>query len=925
MTDSLMSFPPPQEVLERTGALVAGPTHGIIISPDGEVEELEHGALRRKIRAQSYLICNRPVVGRRLGMVGQKALDVLELFAFVRPAQFCLPLPRGLAAALKIDIKDRSPEEEGLILIEAARRLIAEITAPGYPYPEGLLAQARQMADAGWSWGPLILGALQSSEADPWQVWDHLPEWEEEAPPPPPDSLPVGKDEALDRLSQLIGKDAEQRDSQRDYTALAARTFDPPETADEPVVVLAEAGTGIGKTLGYIAPASLWAEKNDGTVWISTYTKNLQRQLDQELDRLYPDPVKKARKAVIRKGRENYLCLLNLQELAQSPIQHEGRILIGLVQRWARYSRDGDMIGGDFPSWLGEHFGQSRLSQLTDRRGECIYAACAHYKKCFIEKSRRRSRKASLVIANHALVMIQAATRAAISKDGKIETAHDPELPTRYIFDEGHHLFDAADSAFAAHLSGQEGLDLRRWIRGAENSKRRGRGLEGRLDELIAGDDEARSLLQEVIHTARCLPADGWHGRLIDGTPFGPAENFLARVRQQLYARTAGKEEYHSIECPPLPPVEGLQEAAGELLTALKALVAPMKALSARLLKKLDQEADELDSAERNRLESLAQSISRRRETVEFGWIPMLDVLAGHSDPDQEFVDWFELERAHGREVNVGYYRHWVDPSLPFAGTVLKSAQGTMITSATLRDRLTENHNPDVEWHTAEVRTGAAHLISPPLRQSLNSPFDYPAQSRIFIVNDMNKRDLNQLAAAYRELFLAADGGALGLFTAISRLRGVYQRLAGPLEEAGLPLYAQHIDPINVATLVDIFREVEHSCLLGTDAVRDGMDVPGPSLRLCVFDKVPWPRPTLLHKARRKRFGGQAYDDLITRLRLKQAYGRLIRRQSDKGVFVMLDGATPSRLLSAFPEGVEVERIGLAEAIQKTKEFLSET
>jgi ATP-dependent DNA helicase DinG len=75
----------------------------------------------------------------------------------------------------------------------------------------------------------------------------------------------------------------------------------------EPNFVLAEAGTGVGKTLGYIAPAGLWAEKNGGAVWISTYTRNLQHQIDGELDRLYPDPVVKALKAVVRKGRENYL------------------------------------------------------------------------------------------------------------------------------------------------------------------------------------------------------------------------------------------------------------------------------------------------------------------------------------------------------------------------------------------------------------------------------------------------------------------------------------------------------------------------------------------------------------------------------------------------------------------------------------------
>ncbi len=99
---------------------------------------------------------------------------------------------------------------------------------------------------------------------------------------------------------------------------------------------------------------------------------------------------------------------------------------------------------------------------------------------------------------------------------------------------------------------------------------------------------------------------------------------------------------------------------------------------------------------------------------------------------------------------------------------------------------------------------------------------------------------------------------------------------------------------MDAATLVDIFRAEEHSCLLGTDAVRDGVDVPGRSLRLIVFDRVPWPRPDILHRARKARgrkrgAGANAYDDMLARLRLKQAYGRLIRRADDRGVFVMLD------------------------------------
>jgi ATP-dependent DNA helicase DinG len=94
-------------------------------------------------------------------------------------------------------------------------------------------------------------------------------------------------------------------------------------------------------------------------------------------------------------------------------------------------------------------------------------------------------------------------------------------------------------------------------------------------------------------------------------------------------------------------------------------------------------------------------------------------------------------------------------------------------------------------------------------------------------------------------------------------------------------------------------------------------------LRLLVFDRVPWPRPDLLHKARRQRFGGKGYDDALARARIAQAFGRLIRRADDKGVFVMLDAAAPTRLFSSLPDGVQIERVGLVEAIEATAAFLA--
>jgi ATP-dependent DNA helicase DinG len=104
--------------------------------------------------------------------------------------------------------------------------------------------------------------------------------------------------------------------------------------------------------------------------------------------------------------------------------------------------------------------------------------------------------------------------------------------------------------------------------------------------------------------------------------------------------------------------------------------------------------------------------------------------------------------------------------------------------------------------------------------------------------------------------------------------------------------------------------------------VRDGVDVPGRSLRLIAFDRVPWPRPNILYRARRTAFGGAAYTDMLTRLKLKQAFGRLIRRAGDRGVFTLLDPMMPSRLLGAFPESTPVKRCGLSEAITEIRTFL---
>jgi ATP-dependent DNA helicase DinG len=904
--------------------IAAGVAQAAWLTADGEIEEIRLAEAARRAMTEAPIAVHAPATARRLGLDRLACYDALELFAFVRPARFCLPTARGLAEAVGLPVPHGLSAEVQAVH-EAVRLLLAELAEPLVARNPDIVGAARAMARGGWRWADCVLAALGDTpgafETDRsvqgLEAWRRIEEWSETAPEPPPGNLAVDPDEARRRLADMLGEGSEARPEQADYASAVSRAFAPRDEADAPRLVVAEAGTGVGKTLGYLAPATLWAEKNQGAVWISTYTKNLQHQIDRELDRLHDEPATKARKVVIRKGRENYLCLLNLEDAVRGiATRPQDAPALGLMARWAAASRDGDMVGGDFPAWLPDLVGKARTRGLADRRGECIYSACPHYMRCPIEKSVRRARKAEIVIANHALVMMQAALGAA-AVDLSAGSAQST-LPTRYVFDEGHHVFDAADSAFGGALTGQETVELRRWIVGAEGGGRsRVRGLKARAGELVADIDGGPDLLERAVAAARALPGEGWLQRLA-GETTGPTEAFLGLVRRQVLARASSDAgDGYSLETDCRPPLDGLIEAAEKLDAALARIAEPMIALAKRLVERLDDEAAELDTATRARIEAVARGIARRAGNELAGWRGMLKALSG--DTPADFVDWMALERMDGRDADVGLHRRWIDPTVPFAAAVLRPAHGALVTSATLTDA---TGDIEADWAAAAARTGAAHMPEW-TRAQVPSPFDYAKNTRVFVVTDLARDEPDRVAAAYREFFLASKGGALGLFTAIGRLRAIHGRIGAALERAGLPLYAQHVDRLDVSTLVDIFRAEEDSCLLGTDAVRDGVDVPGRSLRLIVFDRVPWPRPDILHKARRAHFGKAAYDDRLVRLRIKQAFGRLVRRADDTGVFVLLDSRFPSRLAKAFPEGVTIERVGLAEAIARTREFFS--
>ncbi|CAL4866225.1 3'-5' exonuclease DinG [Asticcacaulis sp. MM231] len=953
-------------------ALGYSPVRACIAGTDAR--DISPNELRELWGREPLIVANAALMRTRL--FGNRShretrhFDVLELFAFVRPAQFCAPSVAGVALACGY-AEPQTPEAQARVLFDVVSSLCDSLKAA--PLGFRLVAQSgiRLMEKQGWPWARLLQAVLDQTQipADyipppALDVWSLLEEWEDQPPEGQARSVALSDEEvsaALDAGLARAGLD-ERRPEQREFAMKARDIFAPKFVKDQPNMLLAEAGTGVGKTLGYLAPAIAWAQKAQGQVWVSTYTKALQKQIYNDTRALFDTPEMRAEQVVVRKGRENYLCLLNFQERLNNAHSQPEIIMAVLMARWVVYSRDGDIMSGDFPTWLpsllppgspAHVFQTLTTSALVDRRGECTYAACPHYRVCFIEKSVRKAKSATLVIANHALVMAQAAYDlrdvARAEREAELngqDMAEEHAMPalSRLIFDEGHHVFEAADSAFATRLSGLEAFELRRWIRGNEGRSRRGRGLEARLGDLLSGDDTAKAAMQDLIRAAAVLPSEGFSQRITVRTqdgggidPAGPIEALLVAVYGQIDIRQGearlrsrfSPDNEQGGECEAYPCLDTVAEAAKTAARALAAIEAPLLALVRALEDRLGSNnlgsgKEEIEPSDRIRIEGALRGLERRARMLLPAWRSLLQQLNIEDEPvaeAEQTVDWFSTEVIRGRVVDICLNRHYVDPSLPLAEYVLKPAHGVLVASATLSDGPKESSDADV-FALARQRTGANHLVMGAKAARIASPFDYASQARLFVITDVSRDDARSIAAAMQALFVAAKGGALGLFTAIRRLRAVYDQISKPLAEQGLSLYAQHVDPLDVSDLISVFRAEHHSCLLGTDAIRDGVDVPGQALRLIAFDRIPWPRPDTLHRARRLHFGAKLYDDALTRAKLAQAFGRLIRRKDDKGVFVMLDSAAPTRLFSGLPEGVLVQRCTLAEALQSIEAFL---
>lgn len=936
-------------VLKDYSALIIHDNQFSLFNTDGEILNLPLQTLIAELeQTTELLIIHKSYTYRKLKspktIHTDRWLDLLELAAFVFPVQSFGYTVTNFANALKIPMP-LNPEADFLIII--CDYLILKFKEE-YNHGNKDLIAARLAAlyHAQWLWAPILLSALdislplpaqQLQASDALRIWQRLPKWQELSPRPQPSQFPVKRQETFNRLAEILGPSAEDRAGQIDFTDVARYAFEPCVEQGKPNIVLAEAGTGTGKTSAYIAPASLWAEHNKGTVWINTYTRHLQRQIEHEFHHLYPDPATRKKKIVVRKGRENYLCLLNLDEYITLHFnKNDGNgdnIAIILLCNWAEQSNDGDLFGGDLPNWFHDLFDNRILSILAERRGECIHASCPHYQTCFVEHSIRRAQNAEIVIANHALVI----NHFAWSLDNA-SPEWESNLPSRLIFDEAHHISDAADSAFSTAFSATETSELRRWLLGNEGNNTRSKGLKKRIHDVIIGNKALEKDLEEIIDSAFILPPLNWSSHLAsfhdnkDENLTNLSERFFYLIYQQIQARSSRNQiinqsyaETRQYECDLYPLLPELVALVPNLIQSFQKLLNCLLKFTRNIETKLNNEKDSLDKMSLERLETTHATLTRKAVTPLTLWLDLLTSLnkTEHSNSQPKtHVSFLKSEHKNKNITDVGLFHHWLDPTIPLMKMLAPSIQGMLFTSATLRDE--SNNDTEASWQAAEQRVGTEHLPVQPLRAALSCPFNYDKQARVFVVNDINIHSINEVAHAYLHLFKASKGGALGLFTAIHRLRAIYHQINESLEKDNISLFAQHIDPLSNNSLVELFKNDMRSCLLGTDAMRDGINIPGNSLRLVVFERIPWPRPDILYRERRKYFykdKPNLYDEQIVRLRLRQAFGRLIRTQSDKGIFIILDRRTPTRVLSAFPKNVPIRRQSLQEVINQTTLF----
>ena len=626
--------------------------------------------------------------------------------------------------------------------------------------------------------------------------------------------------------------------------------------------LLVEAGTGVGKSFGYLVPAIRRILERRERVVVCTHTISLQEQIFEKdvplLKAVIPDEFT----TVLCKGRANYVSLRRLRIASEkkSKICHseEEEHSLDLIEDWAYDTDDGSL------ATLPQLPRRSVWEHVESDAGNCMGRRCPNYDKCFYQSARRRMENADLLICNHALFFSDLALR---SKGAGFLPAYD-----HVIFDEAHHLEDVASGHFGIRVSESRAKHVLRTLYNATN----GRGTLAGIEATVAGGSGLPA--EEVDAVIRAaLDAQAAAENFFDAV-WRAGESGAGAIGPS--GRVAGPDAFPN----PLSPV------LGDLATSLKLL-----------RERSTDESLQFD------LGSAAQRVSDLAAEI--------DLFIGQGV--EGCVYWVE----RGRQ-GYGSNRPLITLSCATVdvGPVLRDRLFSMPISITMTSATLAASGRDFSHIVGRLGADGAQTLA------LGSPFDYASQMRVMIDRSMPTPDApeanRELVPRILRNIEETGGGAFVLFTSFRALREVAERCAPVLRSAGYPVFI-HGEDGERSQLLKRFREHDHSVLFGTASFWEGVDVRGRALRNVIITKLPFDVPDHpLIQARHEKIeaaGGNAFrDDQLPRavLRFKQGIGRLIRSAEDSGRIVVLDPRIVTkfygkRFLGALPDGVEPEQVGV--------------
>ena len=654
----------------------------------------------------------------------------------------------------------------------------------------------------------------------------------------------------------------EDRASQREMAATIAQVY------NEGGIGLLEAGTGVGKSLGYLVPALRWAAANGERTIVSTNTINLQEQLVGKdlpfLARALDDqPVRFA----LLKGWRNYLCLVRLEQATGGAAQlfDDGTAneLAGL-RAWADRTNDGSLA--DLPTPPRSEV----WDEISAEPDVCTRTKCTHFESCFLFKARRAAAQADVIVVNHHLLLADLAVRRVAQnwEDAAVLPAY-----SRLVVDEGHHLEDAA----AAHL----GITVtRRALARLVNrlDRRGGKGLLPLLAARLAAGKDLLSTASLDLVEQRLAPAV--HAlREKSGLLFDLLDVFIQEAGQPVVRLT---NAFASHEIWKAGLTVALQDTLGEIDLLHDGL---------RLVRERIEGSAKLDEALAPLLNEM-RSVTRRLQGAGDGLRRALV-----PPPDDDSVRWVEVR---GRERSVAVSSVPLDLAPILREDLFGRLDTAIVTSATLTASSGQVAEDSRRFDFLSARLG---LTDPELRPTtavFDSPFRYETQSLLAIPSDVpapntdadgHRRAVTRIVLDVAE---SSDGGLFVLFTSHREVRQLANELRARGVERRWPLLV-HGDESRDALLAR-FRESGQAILLGTASFWEGVDVPGDALRGLVIAKLPFRVPTEPVTAAQceaiEARGGDPFAEYMlphASLRLKQGFGRLIRTSTDRGVVVIAD------------------------------------